>query len=78
MPKLPRLSGKALLRIILKRGFVIDRQSGSHIIVEHGTRKELTTTIPVHTNEDLPIGTLKKIMRDLELIADDLQMKRRT
>jgi predicted RNA binding protein YcfA (HicA-like mRNA interferase family) len=29
-------------------------------------------SIPVHSNRDLPIGTLKSIMKDANLTEDDL------
>lgn len=38
------------------------RQKGSHVRVKLG---RCTTTVPVHRGEDIPIGTLRKIERDL-------------
>ena len=71
MTKLPVISGKRLLRILLKYGFLALRKKGSHVFVESsdGIRG---TVIPIHGNEDLGTGLLKSILNDLELSADEL------
>lgn len=71
MPKLPILSGKRLLKILLKNGFVFVRQKGSHAFIE-SENGELTTIIPLHGNEDLGKGVLKAILNDLEISVDQL------
>jgi len=71
MPKLPILSGKQLLKLLQKNGFVSVRQKGSHVFVEDKDG-ELTTVIPLHGNEDLGKGLLKAILNDLELSVDAL------
>lgn len=71
MSIMPVLSGKKLLRILLKKGFRMVRQKGSHVFVESadGARG---TAIPLHGNEDLGKGLLSSILRDLELELGDL------
>jgi predicted RNA binding protein YcfA (HicA-like mRNA interferase family) len=71
MSKLPIISGKKLLRMLLKHGFVALRKKGSHVFVESadGARG---TVVPIHGNEDLGTGLLKSILNDLELSVDDL------
>lgn len=65
------ISGKALCRIVERRGWKLKRVTGSHhIYAKEGNRVILT--IPVHSNRDLPIGTLKSIMKDAELREEDL------
>lgn len=71
MPKLPILSGKKLLNILLKAGFINIRRKGSHVFVENANG-ELRTVIPLHGNEDLGRGLLKKILNDLDLEVEDL------
>ena len=71
MPKLPVLSGKQLLKLLQKSGFVVVRQKGSHIFVE-SVKGELSTVIPIHGNEDLGKGLLKAILNDLEISVDEL------
>jgi predicted RNA binding protein YcfA (HicA-like mRNA interferase family) len=66
MPKLPILSGKEWIKFLEWLGFVVVRVNGSH----HRMKSEdgRVTTIPVHGNEDLPVGLMRKIIReDLEL-----------
>lgn len=72
MSGLPVLSGKKLLRVLLKFGFVALRKKGSHIFIESsdGARG---TVIPIHGNDDLGTGLLKSILNDLELTAEDLK-----
>jgi len=69
MPQLPVISGKAFLKFLESIGFVVIRINGSHHRLKHADSR--VTTIPVHKNQDLPIGLLRKIIReDLELELD--------
>jgi len=54
------MSGKELIKKLLKNGWVLDRISGSHFILIKG--KE-TLTVPVHGNKDLPKGLLNSILK---------------
>ena len=71
MPRLPAVSGKRLLRVLVRIGFLLVRQAGSHAFVEHSDGR--TATIPLHGNADLPIGTLRGILSDIDLSSDDLR-----
>lgn len=51
MPKLPLLSAKELIRILLKIGFKEIRQEGSHVFMQHADGR--TTIIPNHPGEDI-------------------------
>ena len=69
MPQLPAISGKAFLKFLQIIGFVIVRINGSHHRLKHSDGR--VTTVPVHRNQDLPKGLLRKIIRDdLELELD--------
>lgn len=48
---------------------------GSHEIWWRSERKRYTT-IPRHGNKDIKTGTLKKILRDLEIGADEWEQSR--
>ena len=64
--KLPVISGKELIKILEKSGFVVVRINGSHHRLKHTDGR--VTTVPVHRNESLPKGLLRKIIReDLEM-----------
>lgn len=71
MTKLPVISGKKLLNLLKKNGYLMVRQKGSHVFVE-SLEEGRGTIIPVHGNEDLGKGILKSILRDLNLDAEDL------
>jgi predicted RNA binding protein YcfA (HicA-like mRNA interferase family) len=71
MAKLPAVSGKVLVRALEKDGFVVHRKSGSHFLLEHSDGR--ITVVPVHGNKDLPTGTLRGILRDIEITAEQLQ-----
>lgn len=64
------ISGKELIRLLEKLGFEVIRINGSHHRVKHPDGR--VTTVPVHKNEDLPKGLVRKIIReDLEMNFDE-------
>jgi len=65
MPQLPVISGKDFIKLLISNGFSIVRINGSHHRLRHPDGR--VTTIPVHKNQDLPKGLIRKIIReDLE------------
>lgn len=70
MAKLPRISGKDLLRFLQREGFTVVRVRGSHNVL---TRGETDTVVPVHGNRTLAIGTLRKILRDIDMTVDEFE-----
>ncbi|MDF1570455.1 MAG: type II toxin-antitoxin system HicA family toxin [Bacteroidales bacterium] len=62
MPQLPVISGKAFLKFLQNIGFIVVRINGSHYRLKHPDGR--VTTIPVHKNQDLPKGLLRKIIRE--------------
>lgn len=71
MPKLPAVSGKKLVRVLEKEGFMVERQRGSHVLLEHPDGR--IVTVPVHGNIDIPKGTLRGILRDIDITPQRLQ-----
>ena len=68
--KLPVISGKELVALLEKIGFLVIRVKGSHHRMKHADGR--ITTIPVHKNESLPKGLLRKIIReDLAMSLED-------
>ena len=70
MSPLPVISGRQLVRALEKIGFVVKRQQGSHMIL----RREdpfTQTVVPVH--KELDRGTLRAILRQVDLSARELQ-----
>jgi predicted RNA binding protein YcfA (HicA-like mRNA interferase family) len=59
------LSGKDMLNLYLKQGWVILRQKGSHLILGKGNDRE---TIPMH--KELKKGLEKSLLKKLKLKGD--------
>ena len=68
MVKLPALKPKKVVKALLKHGFVVKRQTGSHIRLIHPDGR--ATTVAMH-NRYLPKGTLKAILKQSELTLDE-------
>ncbi len=70
MPPLPVISGKSFVQFLQSVGFIIIRINGSHFRLKHQDGR--ITTVPVHKNQDLPKGLLRKIIReDLKLDLEE-------
>lgn len=69
MSKLPSLTGREIISILKKAGFVVERQRGSHVFMKHPDGR--ATVVPVHSGETIGSGLLSKILRDVEMIKDD-------
>lgn len=52
---------RRLVRFLIRNGYRIARQTGSHLILEHSERKLLV--IPMHRGE-LPKGLFLRILKD--------------
>ena len=74
MYKIPALSGRELIRFLESVNFIVIRTRGSHVRLRSADGR--VTTVPVHANDDLPKGLLRKIIRDdLEMsLADFLEL----
>ena len=59
-----------MLDFLRRQGFGIVRVRGSHHVVNQG---DIYTTVPVHGNRPLKIGTLRKILRDIEMEPDEFR-----
>jgi len=51
--RLPSVSGKRVIRALIKAGFVEDRIVGSHHVMVRAGRDSRAVTVPVHGNRDL-------------------------
>jgi predicted RNA binding protein YcfA (HicA-like mRNA interferase family) len=57
------MTAKDLRRLLRSLGCVETRQRGSHLRVDCGG---CVTSVPVHAGEDIGLGLLRRIVRDLE------------
>ena len=69
MPKLPVLTGDAVIGALEKIGFEIVRQKGSHVRMQHTDGR--VVTILIHAGKTLGKGLLRKILRDAEISKDE-------
>lgn len=69
MPPLPVLPGLRVVRALEKGGFEVVRVRGSHHVLRHPDGRG--TSVPVHRNQDVRIGTPRAILRDCRLTADE-------
>ncbi|MCS6787543.1 MAG: type II toxin-antitoxin system HicA family toxin [Thiobacillaceae bacterium] len=68
-PKAPVLSTPALIRLLERHGFVLDRSRGSHrVYLQPQTGRRVT--VPFHRG-DLPIGTLLAILKASGIPRED-------
>lgn len=69
MPKLPGLTGEAVMGALEKVGFQKIRQKGSHVRMQHEDGR--LVTIPIHSGKTIGRGLLRKILRDAELTREE-------
>ena len=60
MPALPTLSGRDVVRIFEKEGWLIARQRGSHIIL---VKEGHMVTLSVPDHREIAKGTLRSLIR---------------
>ena len=76
MPKLPPVSGNALVKFLEKQGFEVARQKGSHVSLRKATpEKTYFTVVPLH--KTLAVGTLSGILRQCGISHEDFMGKYR-
>ncbi len=66
--KLPVLSGREVLKKLLKLGYVIHDQKGSHVHLRHPIKPPLT--VPMH--DELSRGVLLEILKATGLTREEL------
>jgi len=67
------VKSKKLLKALIRLGFEIKAQSGTHVILT-GFRKGLKRTFPVPVHHEIiPIGTFKSILRQADITEEELK-----
>ena len=70
MPKMPRISGKELIKILVLFGFVEIRQKGSHVVLKRKTEDgEIGTVVPMH--KELAEGPIRGILKQSQIDIDE-------
>lgn len=70
MARLPVVSGRELVRVLEKTGYVMDRQKGSHMVLRQTEAPFRRVTVPDH--KEIAKGTLRSILRHAGLTVDEL------
>jgi predicted RNA binding protein YcfA (HicA-like mRNA interferase family) len=66
MPKLPHVSGAAIVKALERLGFAKIRQSGSHVIMRRGSQG---CVVPMHN--EVKVGTLAGVLRQADISPDE-------
>ena len=71
MSRIPVISGREIVKILGRIGFVIVGRKGSHVRMKRQRGKEvLIVIIPMH--RELAKGTLRSILRQANMTLEDL------
>jgi predicted RNA binding protein YcfA (HicA-like mRNA interferase family) len=71
MSGLPSLKGGEVIHKLRKAGFIFDRHAkGSHEIW-YNPKTRRRTVVPNHPGKDMPKGTLRAIIKEAELTAEE-------
>jgi predicted RNA binding protein YcfA (HicA-like mRNA interferase family) len=68
--KLPRVTGREVVRALERAGFIFDRQRGAHVILVHPQSRR-RVSVPVHAGQIVKPGTLKGILDDAGLSPEE-------
>jgi len=70
MSKLPSLTPRKIIDILMKKGFVFERAKGSHYIYRNPDTKKIVV-VPFH-KRDLPKGTILEILKQAGIHKDEI------
>jgi len=71
MHKLPSLTSQKVIKILERKGFVLDRVKGSHQAYYHSESKK--RVIMPYYKKDLPKGTLMEILKQAGISKEELK-----
>jgi len=73
---MPVMSGKDICKVFEKADYVIDHQTGSHIILRNDNPPHRRLTVPNH--KEVAKGTLKSILRQAGLSLNEFEVLKNT
>ena len=71
MTRLPRVTGREVIRALRRAGFEEIRVRGSHHFLLHPDGR--ATVVPVHAGEQTGVGLLNRILNDCELTREEFR-----
>ncbi len=63
-------SGKEIVKVLRRIGFIVDHQRGSHIFL-YNLERNISVVVPLH--KELKKGTLNNILKKADLTFDELK-----
>jgi predicted RNA binding protein YcfA (HicA-like mRNA interferase family) len=70
-PRLPVVSGRQVIRVQERFGYVVVRQKGSRVRLRHASDPQrVAVTVPMHN--EIAFGTLKRILQDAQISVEQL------
>ncbi len=70
MARMPQVTARELTAFLKNRGFVEDRQQGSHLVLLN-QQQNISVTVPMHTGCDVGRGLAVRILKDAGFSVDD-------
>lgn len=70
--RLPALRARDVVRVLLRLGFVFDRQRGSHAVY-YRPADGARVVVSLHAGRDIKRKTLRGILRDLKVTPDEFR-----
>ena len=65
------VSGREVVERLERANFILVRQTGSHMIMRREKAPKITVSVPDH--KELKRGTLKNILRQINLTVDEFE-----
>ena len=72
MPRMPRVKGTEVLRVLRSLGWVVVAQRGSHVQLKHPYRRG-RVTIPIHAGETIGPRLLGSILSQAGLSVEEFR-----
>jgi predicted RNA binding protein YcfA (HicA-like mRNA interferase family) len=70
MSRMPQVTAREVIAFLKKRGFVEDRQAGSHLTLWN-EKSRLPVTVPIHTGCRLGRGLTVRVLKDAGFTVED-------
>ncbi len=70
MSKLPRITGREVVRALERLGFQLSHVRGSHHYLFH-PQKRIMVAVPIHAGKTLPPKTLSQILKVAKVSRDE-------
>ena len=71
MSRLPIVNFKKMEKLLLRLGFKVVRQKGSHLFYRHPDGR--TTTLPNHPGRDLARTLIREVLREIDITPEQFR-----